>query len=225
MASICLSSAQVCRVRATRIQNCAFVRALTGAVIADCVVRVSADPDYEAGEDLIMKDGCGKICAALKTCDQLKRMNVEIELATRNLPLLEILTGGRILTNDEEPADMIGFARRALGSPCPNPSSLEIWSKAIDAGGDCDANGIRWFRTALPKATLTLGGFVYANEIATVKMTGYVEALPGWDTGPFEDWPDPAGLGDAEVEAFIIDAAGPPALPSTCTYTTSILTP
>lgn len=216
MPATCLSSAQVCRIRAARIDNCDFTTGPTATVIADCVVKVSADPEYETGEDLVMKDGCGKICATLKVCDQLKRMNVTIELATRNLPLLEILTGGRLLSADG--TNFTGFARRAIGQPCPPKVSLEIWTRAIDAGGNCAVTE-QWFRTALPNASLTLGGFSFENAIATTTLTGFVEALPNWNRGPADDWPDPTGLGDKEVEAFILDPLGPPALPDTCDYT------
>jgi hypothetical protein len=214
----CLASAQVCRLRAARLANCNFVTgvATTNAVVSSAVVRVSSTPDYEAGEDFFMKNGCGELCAVLKTCDQLKRLNVEIDMCLRDVRFLELTTGGRLIPGATPLVDPIGFARRAVGAACPNPSSIEVWSKAIDTSGDCGATGQRWWRTVFPKATLTLADYELTNAVATVKLVGYVEPLPAWNRGPFNDWPDTAGLGDSEVEAFVLDTITPPA--AACAY-------
>lgn len=211
MAGLALASAQVCRLRAVRVVDCAFETGATAGIITSAVARVNTTPDYEPGEDFYMKNGCGEACAVLKTCDQLKRLNVEIELCLRDVTLLELITGGRLIVSDAEGAPPIGFARRAIGMTCQNPASLELWSKAIDTSGDCGTEGARWWRTVYPKATLTLGGYTMENAVATVTLTGYVEPLPSWGTGPFDDWPDATGLGENEPEAFVLDDIAPPA--------------
>lgn len=208
----CLASAQVCAMRVARVRNCAIVSGPNNGGLTTAIARVQSTPVYTTGEDLEAKNGCGAICASLRTCDSLKRMDLEIELCLRDTSLLELMTGGRLINGAAGPAS--GFARRAVGLDCSDAVSLEFWTKAIGPSGNCGAAGAQWWRTAYPNATLTLQGMTMANEIATVQLTGYVEVLPNWNLGPFNDWPDPLGLGDQELEAFVIDPAGPPVIPS-----------
>lgn len=133
-----------------------------------------------------------------------------MELCTRDMALLELLTGATIYTKTGEAT---GIGRRGVGAGDPNPVSLELWTKAIPTGqsGACAAVGAaQWWRWVYPRATFTLGDVTHENGIGLVSLTGFADPNPYWTNGPFNDWPADQ-LPDAESpEHFVLDTAGPP---------------
>jgi hypothetical protein len=210
--SVCLGSARVCALRVTRLDEyCQFVTGAGNAVVSSAIVRLQSSPEYETGDEFIQKNGCGEVQLVVKTLDKLKRMNLQMELCTRDMELMELLTGGTLYT---EGADVTGFARRGVGASDPNPVSLELWTKAIPTGtgGGCpDPNaGAAWWRWVYPKATFTLGDVTHENGIGLIQMTGYAEPNVYWGNGPFNDWPADELLQEDSPEHFVLDSVGPP---------------
>lgn len=220
MASHCFGSAQVCAIRVARLTStCEFTPGATASVATSAIVRVAASPDYSAGEDFEMKNGCGQICVSMKNCDQLKRMNLQMELCTRDPSLVELLTGASLITDG---SDIIGYSRRGVGAACPTPVSIEIWTKAMTINNTCppasvdDYSDARWWRVIWPKATFTLGDVNFANEIATLTLTGFAESNPNYDDW-FNDIPAAVTFDTSSPEHMFLDIAGPPTL--ACGYT------
>ena len=86
-----LGSAKVCAIRVSRLDaECNIVKGDNNASISSGIVRLQASPEFEAGGEFIMKNGCGDIALQLKDQDKLKRMTLQLELATRDMELLEI---------------------------------------------------------------------------------------------------------------------------------------
>lgn len=222
MAVHCFSSAQVCAIRASRLStSCEHVAGATGAVATSAIIRMQSSPEYSQGADFELKDGCGRIAVALRDCDQLKRMNLQLEVCTRDPALVELLTGATLITDG---SDTIGFSRRGIGAACPAPASIEIWTKTASVNNNCppvavgDYADAKWWRVIWPKATFTLGDVSFANEVATMMFTGYAENNPNFTNGPFNDVPAGVTLDTASPEHMFLDAAGPPAL--ACGYIT-----
>lgn len=209
--SVCLGSARVCALRVVRLDStCAIVKGDNNAVVSSAIVRLQSSPEYDAGEELIQKNGCGDICLVVKNLDKLKRMNLTMELCTRDMELIELLTGASLYT---EGADVIGLSRRGIGASDPDPVSLELWTKAIPSGqsGACTGVGATsWWRWVYPRATFTLGDVTHENGIGLVSLTGFADPNPYWVNGPFNDWPADEILDQESPEHFVLDAVGPP---------------
>jgi hypothetical protein len=214
-------SIKLCVIRVTRIDplTCQFVETTGGinteAVVSKAGVSLRSTPDYQQGQEYIQPNGCGDILVSVKDCDRLKRVNLDMELCVRDLELMELLAGGNLYstnTASEGPPTIknIGIGRRGIGLGCPNPVSIEIWSKAADTSGDCTAAPeFSWWRSVWPKAHLTLADIEYGNGVNLIKLNGYAEPNPFWGNGPFNDWPADETLDIAEPEAFILDSAPP----------------
>jgi hypothetical protein len=215
---ICKGTAKVCGIRVSRLSpTCACVAGVNNAVSTSAIVRIDSTPEYETGDDYTQKNGCGDICLSLKDCDQLKRMNLELELCVRDMELLELLTGAHLYSQTFAPAaaQVAGYSRRGVGQSCPDPVSVEIWSKVIDNTGACsdvtDSTPLYW-RTIWPRATFTLGDVSFANEIATINLSGFAEPNPAFLDGCFNDVPAGVVLEPTSPEHYFLDAAGPPTL-------------
>ncbi len=217
--SVCLGSARVCALRVTRLNSaCQIVAGANNAVVSSAIVRLQSSPEYETGDEFVQKNGCGDIYLLVKTQDKLKRVNLDLELATRDMELLELLSGGNLYTDGP---DVIGFSRRGVGEADPDPVSVEIWTKAIPtgAGGACAAVGAAsWWRWVYPRATFTLGDVTHENGIGMVSLKGYADPNVYWGNGPFNDWPADELLDENSPEHFVLDTVGPPT--AQCGYIT-----
>lgn len=214
--AVCLGSARVCVIRVSRLNaTCSCVAGATGAVVSSAIVRLAASPEYETGDEFIQKNGCGDIEVTVKDVDRLKRINLQLELATRDMELLELLTGGTLYIDGlGEPE---GFARRGIGAAANNPVAVELWTRAVGTSGTCQADTSSWWRWTYPKATFTLGDTTLENGIATVQLTGFAEANPNYGNGCFNDWPAEDDIDPDSPEHFVFDAAPPTAA---CGYIT-----
>lgn len=216
--AVCFSSAKLCVLRVARLNSsCSCVAGAKNGAITSGIIKLDANPEMENGQEYLLKNGCGDICVNFRDCDRLKRINLSMELCTRDMELLEILTGGTVYTTD---STTTGFSRRGIGSTCPSPVFLEIWTKAVDNTGTCVESGVpyKWWHVAYPKATFTLGDSTFENGIATVKLTGYAEANSTLGTGCWTANPLPEGLDTTAPEIFLLESSDPPA--TSCGYVT-----
>ena len=216
--SVCLGSARVCALRVTRLDDtCRIVQGANNAVVSTAIVRLQSSPEYETGDEFIQKNGCGDIALVVKTGDKLKRMTLQLELCTRDMELIELLTGASLYTIG---ADVSGIARRGVGLSDPDPVSVELWTKAIPTGtgGGCASEAGGWWRWVYPKATFTLGDVTHENGIGLVQLSGFAEPNPYWGNGPFNDWPADELLQEDSPEHFVLDSDGPPT--AACGYIT-----
>jgi hypothetical protein len=210
--SVCLGSARVCALRVVRLDsNCSIVKGANNAVVSTAIVRLQATPEYDTGDEFIQKNGCGDICLYIKNLDKLKRMNLTLDLCTRDMELIELLTGASLYT---DAGDVIGVARRGIGASDPDPVSLELWTKAIPSGqsGACPlpGAGAAWWRWVYPRATFTIGDVTHENGIGLLSLSGFADPNPYWTNGPFNDWPADELLDPESPEHFVLDSVGPP---------------
>lgn len=218
--AVCFSSAKLCVLRVSRLDaSCGCVYGNYNGAITSGIVRLDASPEYITGQEYVLQNGCGDICVNFRDCDRLKRINLQMELCTRDMELLEILTGGSIYTQTiDEQTVTTGFYRRGIGASCPSPVALEIWTRAVDNSGTCpdDTNAFSWWHIVYPKATFTLGDSTFENGVATVKLTGYAEANSNFGTGCWDDFP--ASVDVTSPEYFFLESTNPPA--TSCGYVT-----
>lgn len=214
--AVCLGSARVCVLRVSRLSNtCACVAGATNGAVSSAIVRLQASPEFETGDEFIQKNGCGDIVINIKDADRLKRINLTMELATRDIALLELLTGGTVYSNG---VNIEGFARRGVGAAANDPVAIELWTRAVSSSGNCTTETAAWWRWTYPKASLTLGDVSHENGIGLVTLSGTAEANPNFGNGCFDDWPMTTVIDPDSPEHFVLDAAGPPT--SACGYIT-----
>lgn len=214
MPSYAFGSAQVCAIRVARLNtSCAPVSGATNAVATSAIVKIASSPEYSQGEDFEMKNGCGQLCVVMKNPDLIKRVNLQMELCTRDAALVELLTGASLISAT---TDIVGYSRRGVGLAGPGSVSVEIWTKALSINNTCPPTGAssyataQWWRVIWPKATFTLGDVQFANEVATLTMTGFAENNPNFGNGPFNDVPAAITLDTASPEHMFLDLVGPP---------------
>jgi hypothetical protein len=181
-------------------------------VATAAIVRLASSPDYEAGQEYLMKNGCGDIIIYTKEADRLKRVGITLELATKDFELIEMLTGGTLIVDGT--GNNIGIARRGVGRGEPTYVSLEIWTTTIDANGPCtDLTGDPgYYRVIFPRCTFTVGESTYENGVHMVSLTGFGTNNPQWGNGPWNDFPGTGLLDPKTPEATVLDAVGPPTL-------------
>lgn len=187
---------------------------------SSAIIRIASSPEYSAGEDFEQKNGCGQICVSLKNCDQLKRVNLSLELCLRDPAMIELLTGAPVYVDAATPTpNIIGYSRRGIGAVCPPSVAVEIWTKAVTINNTCPtvvspigSEEAQWWRIVWPKATFTLGDVSFANEIATIQLSGFAEANPNFAKGPYQDVPVSIALDNSSPEHYFLDMVGPPTL-------------
>lgn len=208
-------SAKACGLRVARLgADCAPVAGATNGVATSALIKLTAKANNEAGEVYQLKNGCGQVVVRSRESDKLTDMGIDLELATKDFELIELLTGASLILNSATPAKTIGFARRGVGLVGPSFVSLEIWTQSIDDGGVCAVGGVNpgWFRVIYPRATFALGDNTIENGVATVTLTGFGTQNPSWGNGPWNDYPGTGTLPATSPEAVVLDAAGPPTL-------------
>lgn len=186
MAEDCAGSIHVCRIRVARLDGSGVpAPGADNLVVSDALIRLSWDAVNAAGDDIEVKNGCGEICVAYKAPDQLKRIDVALELCTPDPVLHEMLVGGEVLMDG---ADVVGWAPPNIGDPVnPNGVSIEAWSRAVIDGHQADVRP--WFRWVLPRVRFSVPGKVLENGALGNPLAGIGEENTNFHDGPANDWP------------------------------------
>lgn len=203
----------VCRLRVSRLgANCAPVSGANNAVVSKALVTMTATPEREDGTEYTARTGCNEIAFSVKECDREKRMTISMDLCTRDLELMELLTNARLVLDAD--GNTIGVERQGYNNDCDDGVGLEVWAKVGTSAGACAPDGDvvipGWWRYTYPKGHYFLGEHSFANDVFVTKITGYSEVNPEWGDGPFNDYPGVDGLGTDTLESITLDLGGPP---------------
>lgn len=166
---------------------CAPVSGASEGAASKAIISMQAQAEYETGTEYTQKNGQGDLLISVKDEDKLKRLNLSLEMATRDFELISLMTGATLVTSG---GTNYGIQRRGVGATAPQPVSMEIWTKVGQSAGTCAATASgQYFRHIYPKVTWTLGDTDLGDAVATVRMTGVAEGNPNWTSnGPFNDW-------------------------------------
>jgi hypothetical protein len=167
---------------------------------------MASTPEYEAGQEYTQKDGCGALCVNFRDGDVLKRMTLELELCTRDIELISLLTGATIHYDDSETPAPIGFSRRPGSAGSPPKVAVEVWTRNVSSAGLCTVTTTApYTRVIWPAAEFTLGEQAFANEVATVRLTGFGEGNPLFTDGCWNDVPSTITLDPDSPEHSFYD--------------------
>jgi hypothetical protein len=200
-------SIKVAVVRVARLNAaCTPISGATNGAASKAIVRLQASAELETGQEYQQKNGSGDILISVKDEDRLKRMNLQLELATRDFELIELLTGATAITSGAS-GGVVGISRRGIGLAAPSPVSVEIWTKVATSAGSCASVGTaQWFRNVYPKVVFSMGDSEFGDSVAMTMLTGVAEANPNWGNGPFNDWPAYTALPATSAEVLVLDS-------------------
>jgi hypothetical protein len=186
MAICCPKSIKACAMRITRQNECdiALDPLVPNSRIQSAgFMELNLSPDVESGEDITTKNGCGDICIRDKDCDRLKGFEVELKLCGVPLPVIEMLTGATLLSDDQ--GNFTGAVmRESKDAACEPSKALEFWSKNADKGV-CSVDGttqnlyIHWVLPRVINWEIS-GGLNFTTGPLEITLMGYAENNPLW---------------------------------------------
>lgn len=161
--------------------------------ITDQAMKLDVSVVTTGGRDLERKNGCGKLIAAFKEPDKLKRLDLALDLSLLDAELLSLLAGFTLFTSA---AQTVGAQFPSSSASAPNPVCLEVWCKAIDGDEPAvttftGANVPAYFCFVFPKTTWVIDKFtIDASDFAVIPVSGQAEDNTRITiNGPWDDWP------------------------------------
>lgn len=191
MTSTLITSVDICALRIAKLTTAGAPNpGASNAYKACSVMSLGVKTEVEGGDDKSVKNGCGDLCAILRTPDLVKGITLDMELCLLDAQLNEMLTGAGVYTSG---GNAIGGAWPAVGVT-PSPVCIEAWSKAWDNDQQAvpafttpSAAYIHWI---FPFTRWTPGDVTLENDISTWPVTGVgSENDRITANGPFDDWP------------------------------------
>lgn len=186
MAATCVSPIKASVIRLIKLTSCGVP--VTGAessvVTFKGFVSVAVTPEYEEGQEFILKNAGGELCVNEKDPNELKRVGLEVEVCTLDPDLQVIATGERLLTTGA-PATGTGVAYGE--GQLLSRFSLELWQPIAGAGA-CSPGGVQQYVYWLfgNVGNTMVGDFTFENDVFTYSFSAETKA---WFTG----WPSLIG--------------------------------
>lgn len=151
----------------------------------DALVQMQFGLEYEEGEEIIQRNGAGRICLTYKAPDSLKRATITgLQVCTPDPNVLEFLIGGEIIEDGD--GNQIGYRAPEVGSePTPDGISVELWTRAIIEGAYSG-----YFRWVFPRVFLRPSGDWTASgsDPLVPEFEGFGTQNANWGDGPTNDW-------------------------------------
>lgn len=186
MPATCVSPIKASVIRLIKLNSCGVP--VTGASSSVSVFKgftqVAATPEYEEGQEFILKNADGSLCVNEKDPNELKRVGLDVEVCTLDPDLQVIATGERLLTNGA-PATGTGVAYGE--GQLLSRFSLELWQPIAGAGA-CSPGGVQQYVYWLfgNVGNTMVGDFTFENDVFTYSFSAETKA---WFTG----WPSLIG--------------------------------
>ncbi len=182
MPTVCQSYAQLYKIRATLLDSCGRpVEGPASTVVSSGVVTVNAETEKEDGDELIQKDGQGRLCINKRSDDQFKRANLTIVFCQVDPALFSMLTGQGIEVDYQGDAVGYSWAEGVAASHF----ALEAWIGVGDE--DCAAGDLPYGYMVWPHVTNGYAsGMELGNTAITFELTAWTKAGSGWGVGPYD---------------------------------------
>lgn len=179
MAATCVSPIKASVIRLIKLDTCGVP--VTGASSSVSTFKgftqVSATPDYEEGEEFILKNANGELCVNEKDPNSLKRVGLEVVVCTMDPDLQVIASGERLLTTGA-PATGVGVAYGE--GQLTARFSLELWQPIAGANA-CTPGGVQQYVYWLfgNVGNTMVGDFTFENGTFTYTFSAETKA---WST-------------------------------------------
>lgn len=226
MPTVCSTFAQLHRVRVTLLDSCGRpVEGPASTVVSEGIVTVNAETEKEDGDELLQKNGAGKLCVNKRSDDQFKRANITITFCEVDPALFSLVTGMPLEVDYE--GDAVGYAWEENNDA--SHFALEAWVGVGDE--DCAAGDLPYGYLLFPHLTNGYAsGMELGNTAITFELTAWSKRGNGWGVGPYDVLNDgespgvpaplPSATGDKHFRQFLTTLAPPDA---TCGATALVI--
>lgn len=151
--------------------------------VSNSVVVLNTTPVYTDGVDIQDRNGEGIVCVSFQGPDTFRRIDWDLTICTPDANLLEMLTGGKVLTSGGQ----TGFAYPVMGTSDPTNISIELWTKRVNDGSLDDT--YPYARWVLGRCkNMRMGKKVFGNQSVQPMVSGKAYDNPNWFDGPLNDW-------------------------------------
>lgn len=135
------------------------------------VMSIVATPDIKDGIDDTQENGCGGVCAIVKTCDVVKSHSLTGEVCSLCPDMLAGAIGLEAILNGL--GEIIGFSSGNSNTGCQDVL-LEVWSKATTSNGQlCTPTGDEYIKFVFPRTSLMAPiTFDLSAGFNTISLTG-----------------------------------------------------
>lgn len=210
--------------RVIRLNECGVPVSGAGSlIVTKGFISIEVAPEYEDGEEIIVRNADGDLCVNEKDPNSLKRVGLTFTLCQVDPDLIAITAGERVLTTGSAPATGTGvaFGEGALTARY----SVEVWQPMAGQGA-CDISGNpQYMYWAFPNVGNTkIGSMTFEQAALNFNFVSDTKAAaPQWGDGPTSPPYLPSALQADEHFAFNITTVPPPALTGfgATTYTPS----
>lgn len=216
MATKILKSLKGRALRLTRLDECgAPVVGECSSIVTYGFITVEFAPEVETGEEFTQKNAWGDFCVSEKEPDRNKWVNVSMSMCEVNPDVLDLVGGGKPLTDG---TDIVGASfgeQNNLGA-----FAVEVWTK--QAGGGCGATGTpEWGYFVAPYVVNGAidGSVTIENGTLALGMKGEgIAATADWGVNPYNDNPllDAGGFPVGDLWAVAKTTVQPPAETDGC---------
>lgn len=176
MAATCVTPIKASVIRFIKLDQCGVpVSGASSAVaVFNGFISVAATPDYEEGEEFILKRADGSLCVNEKDPNELKRVGLEVEVCTLDPDVQVIVSGERLLTAGA-PATGTGVAYGE--GQLLSRYSMELWQPIAGANA-CSPGGqqqyIYWLFGNV--GNTMIGDFTFENGTFTFSFSSETKA-------------------------------------------------
>lgn len=190
MTLVCDAAIHLCRVRVTRLDQIGNVSPGPNNVyVTDNPIMLSVKPEIEAGVSKTLVGGCDCIVADYRGYDKLKRFNLELDLATIEPGLLEMITGGpAILDAGAQPIGMWWASQASCSQPAQPNVCVEGWQDLWEV--DRQSAIYPYIHWIWPSVHWQIGDYSLQNDFNQPKAMGFTRGNTQWGLGPFGDLPE-----------------------------------
>lgn len=190
MTDVCLAAIHLCRVRATRLDaDGTPTPGPNNVYVSDKPLVLNVTPVYEAGKESTLVGGCDCIVATYRGFDKLKRFDFELDLATLEWGLFEMMTGGAAIVDT---GAVIGNWFNDNAFDCSTPAqpnvAIEGWQTAWDE--DRQATTFAHVHWLWPSTFWSVSALSLQNDFNQPKLTGFSRGNTAWGEGIYGDQPE-----------------------------------
>lgn len=188
MANICPTSLHICRIRLTRLTSTGAVAAApNNHVVSANPMQMTMEPEIQEGTSSILIGGCDCPIVTYRGKDKLLRWNLTLQMGTLEPAMVEILTGGALLSNGS--AEPIG-GNWPLQLTCTSTAqpdvAIEAWSENYI--GDRPNATYPYIRWVFPSSSWQWDTATLENDFQTPQFKGFTRTNTLW-TNPYVDLP------------------------------------
>jgi len=185
----CLSSIRAERLRVSKLTSGgAPLAGPDSGYVSDAQVSVDVSLEIEEGDEIIQKNGAGRLCATFKDVDRIKSATVDIDLCQLDAELLAMLTGGVVIGTPPT-----GFMPPSGTEDLDIRVCVEVWTRAWEGGRQAvmpDGTTAAFWHYVFPSVKFTTGDFTLDENTHIMPVSGTSSENPQiTPDGPFNDWP------------------------------------